>query len=204
MSILTDYCLWTGQRVNRTKSAVLFSKRTPTSTKSRLAKLLGCCKVNELEYFGLKFSMRRLKRLDFAPLVQKARDHTLGWGIRHLSMAGRVTLINSVLLPSAVFQMTHTIIPKIVLNDIEKLSRSFLWDKDPSHRGLHYASWEDVARPRCKGGLGFHASVKWIGALWARIAWNIIGSPLGLLQRCLSLMVWRSLAPREGSREVGR
>ncbi|PKU67510.1 putative mitochondrial protein [Dendrobium catenatum] len=79
-SILTDYCSWTGQQVNRTKSAVLFSKRTPSTMKARLTKLLGCCRVDEFEYLGIKFAMRRLTRLDFSPLVQRARAHTLGWG----------------------------------------------------------------------------------------------------------------------------
>ncbi|PKU64488.1 putative mitochondrial protein [Dendrobium catenatum] len=38
LSILEDYCAWTGQRVNKKKSAILFSRRT-LSTKSRLAKM---------------------------------------------------------------------------------------------------------------------------------------------------------------------
>ncbi|KAI0522495.1 hypothetical protein KFK09_004874 [Dendrobium nobile] len=150
-SILTDYCSWTGQRVNRTKSTVLFSKWTPSTVKAQLTKFLGCSRVDEFEYLGIKFAMRRLTKLDFAPLVQRARAHTLA-----------------------------------VLHEFEKMSRSFLWDKDPDHRGLHYVSWNEVARPTRYGGLGFHASTKWIGALRARVAWQVIGSPTGLLQKCLS------------------
>ncbi|XP_028549386.1 uncharacterized protein LOC114579332 [Dendrobium catenatum] len=185
MSILTDYCSWTGQRVNRSKSTVLFSRWTPTATKTRMTRILGCCKVTKLDYLGLKLAMRRLTKVDFALLIQRAREHTLNWGIRHLSMAGRITLINYVLLPSSVFLMTHTIIPKAVLNDMERLCRSFLRDRDSEHKGMHYVAWEKVARPRRNGGLGFHVCARWTGALRARVAWNIIGNPEGLLQRCL-------------------
>ncbi|XP_028549588.1 uncharacterized protein LOC110095722 [Dendrobium catenatum] len=185
MSILTEYCSWTGQRVNRSKSAVLFSRWTPTATKKRMTRILGCCKVLELDYLGLKLATRRLTKVDISPLIQRAREHTLNWGIRHLSMAGRITLINSVLLPSSVFLMTHTIIPKSVLNDMERLCRSFLWDRDSEHKGMHYVAWDKVARPRRNGGLGFHVCARWTGALRAWVAWNIIGNPEGLLQRCL-------------------
>ncbi|KAI0524524.1 hypothetical protein KFK09_003898 [Dendrobium nobile] len=81
--------------------------------------------------------------------------------------------------------MTHTNVPKTVLNDIEKLCRSFLWDRDATHKGLHYVSWEGVSRPRRKGGLGFHASSNWIGPLRSRIAWDFCSKPMELFQRCM-------------------
>ncbi|PKU62620.1 putative mitochondrial protein [Dendrobium catenatum] len=71
LSILEDYCSWTGQRINKDKSAILFSRSTPSTTKSRLAKLAGCRKVEELEYLGIQFALRRLRKADFSPLLQK-------------------------------------------------------------------------------------------------------------------------------------
>ncbi|XP_028547537.1 uncharacterized protein LOC114578498, partial [Dendrobium catenatum] len=186
-SILEDYCSWTGQKVNRSKSAILFNKSTSSSTKSRLAKITGCRKVEELEYLGLKFALRRLTRKDFAPLVQQARAKTLTWGIRHLSLAGRVTLINSVLLHSSVYVVTNSMVPRSILNDIEKICRSFLWDIDENHKSIHYASWDTISKPRRMGGLGFHANSKWVGPLRSRIAWEFISKPQSLFRRCMEL-----------------
>ncbi|XP_020681936.2 uncharacterized protein LOC110099192, partial [Dendrobium catenatum] len=112
LSILEDYCSWTGQRINKDKSAILFSRSTPSTTKSRLARLSGCRKVEELEYLGIRFALRRLRKADFSSLLQKIRSFTLAWGIRHLSLAGRITMINSVLLPLTVYAISHIMVPK--------------------------------------------------------------------------------------------
>ncbi|XP_020683391.1 uncharacterized protein LOC110100294 [Dendrobium catenatum] len=184
-SILEDYCSWTGQKVNRCKSVILFNKSTPSSTRYRLAKIIGCRKVDEMEYLGIKFSLKRLIKKDFAPLLQQARSRTVAWGIRHLSMEGRVTLINSVLIPSSTYLVTRTMVPRSTLNEVEKICRSFLWDADANHKGIHYASWENIARTRKKGGLIFHANVNWVGPLRARITWDYISKPTCLLHKCL-------------------
>ncbi|XP_020695594.1 uncharacterized protein LOC110109036 [Dendrobium catenatum] len=183
-SILEEYCSWTGQKVNRSKSYILFSKSTSSSTRSWLAKITGCRKVEEMEYLGIKFALRRLTRKDFAPLLQQARVKTMAWGVRHLSMAGRVTLINSLLIPSYVYLVTHTLVPRGILNEVEKVCRNFLWDADANHKGIHYASWKMVSRPRRMGGLGFHANVNWVGPL-REIAWEYISKPRCLLHRCM-------------------
>ncbi|KAI0529205.1 hypothetical protein KFK09_001752 [Dendrobium nobile] len=157
-SILENYCSWTGQRVNRSKSAIIFSKRTSFTTWSRLEKITGCRKVEEMDYLGIKLALRRLMKKDFTPLLQQARAKTLSWGFRHLSLEDRVILINVVLLPSSVYLVTHMLVPKSVLNDVERVCRSFLWDLDANHKSIYYIVWRSVAKPRRKGGLGFHAS----------------------------------------------
>ncbi|XP_020697943.2 uncharacterized protein LOC110110684 [Dendrobium catenatum] len=183
--ILENYCSWSGQRVNRNMSAILFIKLTSSSTRCRLAKMTGCKKVEEMEYLGIKISLRRLVKKDFGSLLQNARAKTCSWGIRHLSFAGRITLINSVLLPASVYLVTHSLVPKSVLKDVEKVCKSFLWDIDSNHRSLHYVAWKSIARPRRKGGLGFHSSADWIGPLRARIALNYVSKPQSLFHSCM-------------------
>ncbi|XP_020687616.2 uncharacterized protein LOC110103303 [Dendrobium catenatum] len=185
MSIMEDYCAWTGQRVNRNKSAIMFSKITSSSTKHRLARLASCRKVKEMDYLGIKLTLRRLKKADFSPLLQKSTALNLAWGVRHLSLAGRVTMVNSVLLPLSVYAVSHMLVPRGVLDEVEKICRGFLWNKDHNKRSLHYASWEALTKPWRLGGFGFHASGRWTGPLRARIAWNFFNKPLSLLNRCL-------------------
>ncbi|XP_020701743.1 uncharacterized protein LOC110113476 [Dendrobium catenatum] len=160
LSILGDHCGWTGQKINKNKSVILFSKTTASSTKSRLARLAGCHMVEEMEYFGIKLAMRRLRKVDFSPLLQKIRSHTLSWG---------------------------------VLTEIEKICRSFLWDRDAEHKSLHYASWRSLARPRRVGGLGFHDSSNWTGPLREHkrghsAGWKVICSEVESLEGCVR---WR-------------
>ncbi|KAI0529211.1 hypothetical protein KFK09_001758 [Dendrobium nobile] len=82
LTILDDYCCWTGQRINSNKSAILFSKLVHSTSKHRLARLAGCRKVEEMDYLGVKLAMRRLTKADFGPLLLKLHNYTLSWGTR--------------------------------------------------------------------------------------------------------------------------
>ncbi|XP_020673554.2 uncharacterized protein LOC110093109 [Dendrobium catenatum] len=185
ITILEDYCGWTGQRINKSKSAILFSQFVPSPTKTRLAKLAGCRKVEEMDYLGVKFAMQRLTKADFSSLLQNLHAFTLSWGTRHLSLAGRITMINSVIIPLSFYAISHTLVPRGVLAKVERICRRFLWDKDSAHRSLHYAAWSDITRLRRLGGLGFHASHDWVGPLRARIAWDFLHKTQNLFQRCM-------------------
>ncbi|XP_020700937.1 uncharacterized protein LOC110112892 [Dendrobium catenatum] len=190
-----------------TKSTILFSKRTPSTTKDRLTKLMGCYRVDEFEYMGIMFAMRWLTRLYFAPLVQRARAHSLSWAFRHLSMAGRVTLINSVLLPSSVFLMTHTIIPKAVLHEIEKICCSFLWDKDSEHRACIMFLGMRWHVQHVKAVLGSMPALNRLG----HSGHELLGMSLGARRGCSKDasatnmgMIYERMAPRGVIRTVGR
>ncbi|KAI0510947.1 hypothetical protein KFK09_011558 [Dendrobium nobile] len=84
MTILEDYCLWTGQKVNRNKSAILFSRMTSSPIKNRLARHAGCCKVEEMEYLGIKFSLRRCMRHrygDWPWMQEHKRGDSIAWKV---------------------------------------------------------------------------------------------------------------------------
>ncbi|KAI0488433.1 hypothetical protein KFK09_028264 [Dendrobium nobile] len=74
---------------------------------------------------------------------------------------------------------------KGVLHSIEKLGRTFLWQKDSNCRGMHYVEWKELCQPRDHGGLGFHGLDNWQGALRARLAWQVVSNPNLLLHKVL-------------------
>ncbi|PKU70997.1 Putative ribonuclease H protein [Dendrobium catenatum] len=184
-SILKSYCLWTGQRVHNTKSAILFNKRCPRWKCRRLAKLLGFRLVESLDYLGLPLVLRKPIASDFSKILKNATDKIHVWGKRHLSLAGRATLIRSALQAVPLYCMTLSGVPRGVLAAIDKIGRQFLWRKDGNSRGMHYVAWDDLCKPVACGGLGFHSSVVWQGPLRARLAWNFLKHPNTLLNRLL-------------------
>ncbi|XP_020694454.1 uncharacterized protein LOC110108237 [Dendrobium catenatum] len=94
LSILEEYCSWMGQKIIKNKYAILFSRSTTSSTKHRLARLAVCRKVEEMDYLGIRFTLRRPKMADFSHLHQKIHALTLAWGVRHLSFAGWINMVN--------------------------------------------------------------------------------------------------------------
>lgn len=52
LQLVNGYCAWTGQKVNKEKSVILYSKMTPYWKKARLTRLAGFRRVEEMEYLG--------------------------------------------------------------------------------------------------------------------------------------------------------
>ncbi|XP_028551144.1 uncharacterized protein LOC114579729, partial [Dendrobium catenatum] len=200
--VLDNYCGWTGQRINCAKSAVLFSKKCPLWKQRRIARELDFRRVQCLEYLGLQLAMRRLVAADFAKVVGKVTEKVNVWGKRHLSLAGRSTLIRTALLTTPMYLMTHTVIPKGVRDTIERMARRFLWQKDANKRGLHYVQWKELCRPMSHGGLGFHASSTWQGPLRARLAWDFLRNGNSLLARTVTAKYGRNLWCAKDGRNV--
>ncbi|PKA46284.1 Putative ribonuclease H protein [Apostasia shenzhenica] len=107
---------------------------------------------------------------DFANLISKIRSQISLWGVRMLSLAGRLTLINSVLSSIPVYVMSHTFVPQSVLYAIEQIIRHFLWNGTVNHYGLHYVNWEKIAKPKLAGGLGIHQFSTWSKVLLVKLA----------------------------------
>ncbi|PKA48726.1 Putative ribonuclease H protein [Apostasia shenzhenica] len=136
--VLHSYCELSGQRINRAKSSIFFSSKTKRSRRRMIVNKLGFHQQHQGKYLGIPLLFRKPTKDDFAPMISKIRSQISLWGIRSLSFAGRLTLINSVLSSLPVYSMSHTFMPQSVLTAMEQLIRQFLWNGDMNHHSLHY------------------------------------------------------------------
>jgi len=67
---------------------------------------------------------------DFQILIKHSMDKLNSWGSKFLSLIGNVTLINSSLLSLRSYFITHSLVPKKIFDDLDKLRRNFLWHND--------------------------------------------------------------------------
>ena len=86
--------------------------------------------------------------------MERAKNHLNGWSLNSLSLAGRVTLVDSVVtaIPSYTIQVVK--LPSSITSEIGKLCRGFLRGNSENHRRLHLVSWDKVMQPKHCGGLG--------------------------------------------------
>ncbi|PKU60002.1 putative mitochondrial protein [Dendrobium catenatum] len=68
-NILVDYCAWTGLSLNTQKSALIFNKSVNIRRRKKIVRLLEIKQVEEMEYLGTKFALRKLKKTDFKGLL---------------------------------------------------------------------------------------------------------------------------------------
>ncbi|KAJ3673051.1 hypothetical protein LUZ60_006425 [Juncus effusus] len=70
-------------------------------------------------------------------------------------MAGRLTLIKSVLAATPVYYMSCFKLPAWLITKIEQIQRKFLWMGDKEYSGGHcLVSWERICTPKENGGWG--------------------------------------------------
>jgi hypothetical protein len=70
-------------------------------------------------------------------------------------------------------------------NQYEKLIRDFWWRDEEEQRKVHWMAWENMVKPKCKGGIGFRDMHLFNQALLARQAWRLIQNPDRLCARIL-------------------
>ncbi|KAK8951052.1 hypothetical protein KSP39_PZI004817 [Platanthera zijinensis] len=130
--VLADYCSWTRKCINMPKSMLMTSKAMSCWKGDWVAHLLGFRRVVELDYLGVWLAMRKLNKFDFANTLMQWQIKIWQWGNRHLSLAGRATLVRYSFLAGLPYWLTHSEITRAVVDTVERVARAFLWQKGPS------------------------------------------------------------------------
>ncbi|XP_009630097.2 uncharacterized protein [Nicotiana tomentosiformis] len=113
------------------------------------------------KYLGVPVSTKKLNSIDSEMLVDRMTARIKTWGSKNLSYAGRVQLINSVLMHVHTYWASIFLLPKAVMKQINTVCRNFLWDgKEVSNRAPLIA-WDLVYKPKEVGGLGITNGVLW-------------------------------------------
>lgn len=144
-----------GLSVNLAKSELLVSQGAQEENQD-LANILRC-KLGcfPFTYLGLPLSNKRLPRSAFLPLIQRMSSRLEGWAAKHLSIAGRIVLINAVLTSIPTYYMTCLKMPKWVIGKMDRIRRRFLWHGvSPEQKKMSLINWNVVCMPKEHGGLG--------------------------------------------------
>ncbi|KAL2224814.1 UNVERIFIED_CONTAM: Retrovirus-related Pol polyprotein from type-1 retrotransposable element R2 [Sesamum indicum] len=151
---LDRFAEWSGLRLNVQKSHLIISRSAQTLREEMLA-LLGFQEgVLPMRYLGIPLISSRLTIVDCRPLLQKIDKRIAGWEGTTISYAGRVQIIKSILISLSLYWASVFILPKKVINEIEKRLQAFLW-KGTTNSGYAKVAWKDICRPKEEGGPGF-------------------------------------------------
>ncbi|XP_059650451.1 uncharacterized protein LOC132296256 [Cornus florida] len=126
-SALDLFCSMSGLDINLSKSAVYFS-RVHDHTQYEISSLLGIQAATlPVKYLGVPLISTNLKAQHYSLLVSRITHRVTNWTSRSLSYAGRLQLIKSVLVSTQNYWCNIFILPKGVIDELNKIFRRFLW-----------------------------------------------------------------------------
>ncbi|KAL8143992.1 hypothetical protein V2J09_017024 [Rumex salicifolius] len=156
-------------------------------------------------YLGIPLLHKRMDRATFQPIIQKMKARLAGWKGKLLSRAGRVTLANSVLTSIPVYTMATLPLPIAVCDDIDRISRDFIWGSSLGERRMHLVGWDEISKPKHVGGLGVRRMLEVNLALNGKLAWRFLNGCGGLWTEVLRAKYIRpNLRPRSDPSPVWR
>src|SRR6266498_1202020 len=114
------------------------------------------CKAGEFpfNYLGIPIHFKRLRNADWRKVEERFEKCLSSWKGKHLSIGGRLTLINLVLSSLPMYMMSFFDIPKGVLKKLNYFRSRFFWQGDDHKKKYRLAKWSILSQPKDRWGLG--------------------------------------------------
>ena len=126
------------------------------------------------KYLGLPLHIRKLRKIEVQPLINKIGARLPGWKGRLLSTSGRETLVKTVLSAQPIYHMTAFPEHKWLIQRIDCSRRGFLWrgeNPDKVYGGHSLVNWPTTCWPKGKGRLRILELQRFARALRLRWLW---------------------------------
>jgi hypothetical protein len=122
-----------------------------------LTSLLKCGQLSTpIQYLGLPLTVKIPPKSAYLPLINNVQKRYEGFGGEYLTRAGRTVLANSFLNAISLHYMQAFLLPKWVINRINRITRRFIWrGNENTYSGVHcLVAWPKLTLPKTHGGLG--------------------------------------------------
>ena len=160
---------------------IYFSPNVGTSMRRAICSRSHFLEVAELgRYLGAEISFPKRRRDKYKTVVDRVNKRLKGWKASSLSLAGRISLVNSVTNTMSLYDMQHDLIPKGIIEDIERVQRNFLWGEEEGKKVWHPVAWDKLCMPKDKGGVGVKSLQHMNEAFLLKLIWRLHTNPSDL------------------------
>ena len=148
ITILSKYEAASGQVINKEKSAITFSRKTPPELKVLIKDDLLIYKEGGTgKYLGLPEHFGRRKRDLFSSVVDRIKQKARSWTNNFLSSAGKLVMMQSILTAVPSYSMTCFEMPVSRCKRIQSAVTRYWWNNNNSARKMAWVSWDSMAKP---------------------------------------------------------
>jgi hypothetical protein len=117
--------------------------------------IFGClCGSYPFKYLGIPMHHKKLSNNDWKIIEQRIEKKLSSWKGKHLSVGGRLVLINSVLTSLVMFMLSFFEVLRGVLEKIDYYRSRFYWQCEQHKKKYRLERWSIICQPKEQGGLG--------------------------------------------------
>ncbi|MCI10071.1 RNA-directed DNA polymerase (Reverse transcriptase), partial [Trifolium medium] len=153
-AILRGFESVSGLKVNFWKSGLIGVNVSPILM-SMACTFLNCRPGSlPFKYLGLSIGVNPKSLSTWDPLLVHLRNRLSSWRNKHISLGGRIVMINVVLNAIPLFYLSFLKMPAKVWKKVVRIQREFLWGRGRGGKKISWVRWSVVCQDKNKGGLG--------------------------------------------------
>ena len=184
--VLNTFCQSSEAKVNKTKSQVFFSKNISARSMKRIGADLGFPITKDLGmYLDMPLLHTRVSQHTYQKIIDKVERRLSGWHASLLSLAGRITLAQTILQAILVYAMQTTSLPTGIKLKIDKACKKFIWSGNSNQQRMSMVSWDNLCKPKAYGGIRLKDLNVMNKALLMKLSWGVISTKDSLWVRVL-------------------
>ncbi|CAJ2635167.1 unnamed protein product [Trifolium pratense] len=184
-AILRGFEMASGLKVNFWKSG-LMGVNVPQTFMAMACSFLNC-KLGSFpfKYLGLPIGANPRRLSTWDPLLDHLRNRLFSWRNKHISLGGRIILINAVLNAIPIFFLSFMKMPVGVWRKMVRIQREFLWGGVRGGRKISWVKWSVVCKEKSQDGLGMR-DVRLVNlSLLSKWRWRLLQPGLPLWKEVL-------------------
>lgn len=156
LNILNVYSRNSGQRINISKSGIIFGKFMEPRVRTNMEQILHMQHwENPGKYLGLPAEWGKSKVSGLSWISERVSAKLEGWKESLLNQAGKEVLIKTVIQAIPSYAMAMVRFPKTFCNRLCSEVARFWWRASGRERGIHWKNWNSLTNSKGMRGLGF-------------------------------------------------
>ena len=138
-----------GQKINKDKTSLFFSKSTKDDVKEEIKNVLGVNEIRSYErYLSLPSLVGRGKKASFNYIKERVWRKLQGWEGKLLSQAGIEVLIKAIAQTIPTYAMGCFKLPLSLCHEIEAMVKKFFWGQRGDKRKIQWVKWSELTKPK--------------------------------------------------------
>jgi hypothetical protein len=181
-ALLETYEKGSGQRLNKDKTSIFFSRNTSQEDRRCILQLSGLPAAQRYDkYLGLPALVGQSRIREFQGIIDRVRGRVLDWKVKFLSLAGKEILLKAIVQAIPTYSMSIFLLPTTLYRELNSIMQKFWWGHKANDKRIYWMSWERMGFAKDQGGMGFRDLMAFNKALLAKQWWRVVQEPDSLV-----------------------